>query len=306
LKRAVSLAVAGVLALTCLTSATSALALTPVGVRTSRLIEVEPAAAVGYFVWTQNSKAHPNRTSVYAKPKGADRFRVNPRGTTARSFGGAIDGTTLVFTQWPSPSSNNGDLKMLDLATHTRSTPSGVNTTKNENGGSLSGDWLLFRRTTLRTSTEKIILRNLTTDEERVLDVRTGSDYAQPGNVAGNYAVWFRCGRPTKCNTYRYDIGLSSATKLSNPKDRAQYAPAVTADGTVYLFEAQNVVCRDVRSRLFEYSPGQPRERLLVMPHNRDPAVMSALRNGGGGTTLYFDRYNCRTGSSDIYKVDIP
>ena len=295
-----------VLALMCLASASSALALTPVGVRTSRLIEVEPAAALGYFVWTQNSKAHPNRNYVYAKPQGSDRFRVHPRGTTARSWGGAIDGTTLVFTQWPSPSANNGDLKMVDLATRTRSAPSGVNTRKNENGASLSGDWLLFRRTALGTSTEKIILRNLTTDEQRVLDVRTGRAYAQPGNVAGNYAVWFRCGRWTKCNTYLYDIGLASATKLSNPRGRAQYAPAVTDDGTVYLFEAQNVICRDVRPRLLRYTAGQPRERLLVMPRNRDPAVTSALVNGGGGTTLYFDRYNCRTGASDIYTVEVP
>jgi hypothetical protein len=295
-----------VLAVGCLAFASSALALTPVGVRTSNLVEVEPAAASGYLVWTQNSKAHPNRNYVYAKPQGSSLFRVTPRGTTGRSWGGAIDGTTLVFTQWPSPSASDGDLKMFDLATRSRSTPPGVNTSRNENGASLSGDWLLFRRTTLRSSTEKIILRNLTTDEQRVLDERTGRAYAQPGNVAGNYAVWFRCLRFTKCNTYLYDIGLSSATKLGNPLNRAQYAPAVTDDGTVYLFEAQNALCRDVRPRLFRYTLGQPRERLLTMPHNRDPSITSVLVNGGGGTTLYFDRYNCRTGSSDIYKVDVP
>jgi hypothetical protein len=281
-----------------------ALALTPVGVRTSALTELEPAAAPGYFAWSQNSNAHPHHFNSFVKPDGAPRLRVNPHHTGSSIYGGAIDGTTLVFAQWRR-GEPNGDLRFFDLLTHKRSAPSGVNTRKSEEGASLSGDWLLFRRGARSSITERIILRNLLTHEQRVLDVAV-DPYAQPGNVAGNYAVWFRCPRETRCSTYLYDIGAETATKLSNPNRRAQYAPAVTADGTVYLVEAGNAICQDVRSRIFRYGLGQPRELVLTMPHNRDPAIMSALDNGGGSTTLYFDRYNCRRFTSDIYKVDLP
>lgn len=287
-----------------LATSSVALALTPVGVRTSALTELEPAAAPGYFAWSQNSNAHPNRFNVFVKPDGASRLRVNRHRTTASIYGGAIDGTTLVFTQWPR-GARNGDLRFFDLVTHTKSTPSGVNTRKSEEGASLSGDWLLFRRGARSSITERIILRNLVTQEQRVLDVAV-DPYAQPGNVAGNYAVWFRCYGVKRCRTLLYDIGAKTVTKLSNPNRRAQYAPAVTADGTVYLVEGENAICRDVRSRIFRYGLGQPRELVLTMPHNRDPAIMSALDNGGGSTTLYFDRYNCRRFTSDIYKVDLP
>jgi hypothetical protein len=295
-----------VLALVSLALASAALALTPVGVRTTRLTEVEPAAAQGYLAWTQNSRAHPNRFSAFVKPQGGSSYRVNRGHTTAGTFGGAIDGTTLVYTQWPHYGTQNGDVKFFDLLTQTRSAPPGVNTRKSENGASLSGDWLLFRRTAFRTSTERIILRNLLTQEQVLLDVTSGRRYAQPGNVAGNYAVWYRCPRLTLCNTYLYDIGTKTGTKLSNPGARAQYAPAVTDDGTVYLFESSNNACKNVRPRLFRYELGQPRERLLVLPRNRDPAVSSALVRGDGSTTLFFDRYNCRTDASDIYKVNVP
>jgi hypothetical protein len=284
--------------------ASVALAVTPVGVRTTGLTELEPAAAPGYFAWSQNSNARPNHFDVFVKPHGASRIRVNPHHTTASIYGGAIDGTTLVFSQWRR-GERNADLKFFDLLTHERSTPSGVNTRKSEEGASLSGDWVLFRRGTRSSITERIILRNLVTQEQRVLDVAAGP-YAQPANVAGNYAVWFRCYGVTRCRTFLYDIGAETATKLSNPNRRAQYAPAVTADGTVYLVEAKNAICRDVRSRVFRYPLGQPRERILTMPHNRDPAIMSALVHGGGSTTLYFDRYNCRRFTSDIYKVNLP
>ena len=138
-----------------------------------------------------------------------------------------------------------------------------------------------------------------------MLDVAV-DPYAQPGNVAGNFAVWFRCYGGTRCRTFLYDIGAKTTTKLGNPNRRAQYAPAVTADGTVYLVEAGNAFCHDVRSRVFRYELGQPREGILTMPHNRDPAIMSALVHGDGSTTLYFDRYNCSAFTSDIYKVHLP
>jgi hypothetical protein len=166
----------------------------------TRKKEYLPAGAPGYLAWSQDSRARPDYFNAYAKPDGQSKFKVNAPRTQA--FTGNIDATTLVYSQ---QRRNRGDIKFFDLVARTRSDPpAGINTRRHESTPSKSGDWLLFRRSrTPIFSTQRIVLRNLATDEQRILATGDGgTKWAHPGEVDGNYATWFKCRRFDYCNVY--------------------------------------------------------------------------------------------------------
>lgn len=298
------LRIAGVCAFAVLLAVPAAGALTQQGVRTTRASEVEPAAARGYLSWSQNSLAHRNHYDVFVKHGAAPKLRVNPRGTQGFLWGGAIDGTTLVYSQFRSGSA---DLRFFDLVARTRSTPANVNTGASENGASLSGNRLLFRRTSFATSTERILLRDLSGGTTRQLAMTTGRAYAQPGTVAGDYATWFTCSTFSRCRVWRDDLSdLDPPVRIPNPTGSSQYAPSVTPDGTLYFVESENVVCRSVHPRLVRIRPTGARAVLVRFGRNRDPAITSPVANANGSTWVYYDRYRCGTGVADVYRVFDP
>ena len=298
------LLVAGVCASVVLLAEPAAAVLSQQGVRTTRASEVEPAAAPGYLAWSQNSLAHRNHFDVFARHGAASKVRVNPRGTQGFLWGGAIDGTTLVYSQFRNGSA---DLHFFDLVAGTRITRGGVNTAASENGASLSGNRLLFRRTSFATSTEQILLRDFAGGGTRRLAVRTGRAYAQPGNVAGDHATWFTCSTFSRCRVWRDDLSdLDPPVRIPNPTGSSQYAPSVTPDGTLYFVEAENAVCRAVHPRLVRLRSSGARAVLVRFGLKRDPAVTSPVANANGSTWVYYDRYRCGTGAADIYRVFDP
>lgn len=282
----------------------AALALSQIAVRTTRATEIEPTAAPGYLAWSQNSAAHPNRFNVFVKRGGASPARVNPSGSTAFLWGGAIEGDTMVYSQF-ARGAGTADLKLFNLVTRVRANPpAGVNTRFSENGASLSNEWLLFRRTSFATSTERIILHNVVTHDARLLAVTRGRAYAQPGNVAGDWATWFTCTTFAHCRAHRYNIPAKTQVAVPNPSSRSQYAVSVTDAGTVYFAESGNVNCGAGRG-LWRFRQGT-RARLFAFGSNQDPAVSFPLVNADGSTSVFYDRFSCRTGASDLYKVVDP
>ncbi|MBA2724461.1 MAG: hypothetical protein H0U53_00585 [Actinobacteria bacterium] len=77
--------------------------------------ESNPAVSIGYIAWSQNSAARPRHEDLYAQPDGAAKFKVNAPRT--EGFGGNIDGSTLVYTQWRN---GRGDIKFFNLEDRTR------------------------------------------------------------------------------------------------------------------------------------------------------------------------------------------
>jgi hypothetical protein len=278
---------------------------TPVPVLATAAIESQPAAAAGWLAWSESPRTRPTQVSVYARATGQPRLRLNAPGTIAFTTGGAIDGTNVVYSE-RLDLDQPGDLRFFDLGTGARTDPpAGVNTARaHEWGGARSGDWLLFERETIATSTERIILFNLRTGQAKQLDVTSGRAYAQTGGMRGNYATWIRCSRQTRCTTYVHDIAAGTTVAVPNPSKRAQYAASVTATGVVYFAESRDINC-GANVALWRYPVGGTRTKLLSIARGRDVSEMSALRNPDGSTSLFFDRYVCRTGAADILRLEV-
>jgi hypothetical protein len=280
----------------------------PVPVRATDAYEVEPAPGVSYFAWSRARPSRPNRYNVFVVPAagGVPNFsapiKANRDGTVA--FAGDIDDTTLVFGQRRRAGAR-GNIRFYDLSTHALvATPAGVNTTRHEAGPKLSGPWLLFAR--YGRSSQSIILLNVDTGGDRRLDSLGYPAYLQTGDVAGNWAVWTRCRRWSHCNTFRYNIAARRARRLPNPADRSQYAASVTDDGTVYFAESRNIFCGgDLALWRWKPSADRARARLHRFRSGRDVAVTNPVTTASE-TTLFYDRYICRSGAADIYKLAVP
>ena len=291
------------LALTAAGMTTPAQALTLDPVLTGPQNEIHPAASTAYLAWSQNSGSHPNHYDLFARPVGDPMFRVNPPGTGGLTA--SIDGSTLAYQQVKRKAS---DIKFFDLLARTSSNPpSGVNTPARESVPSLSGDWLLFRRSrTPYGSLQRILLRNLVTGEQRLLVEGDGlKRWAQPGTVNGNFATYVKCRRLSLCNVFVYDIATDTRTQVPNPMGRALFAASVTAAGTAYFAESTNINCGRGVS-IWTYPLGGPKARLATLGRGRDTAVTSPVEDAGVNTTVFFDRYRCRDDAADIYEVVQP
>jgi hypothetical protein len=285
-------------------TAAEAAALPQVLVRTRPAYVIEPAATTGALAWAQATRARPNQFAVYVRSGSGTPFRASRSGRRAFVWGGAWNGNRLVYSEFSGATAN---LWFIDRTTRVRTAPAGVNTSASENGASQSGDWLLFRRTTFSSSMERIILRNLNTGEQRLLALTRGRAYAQPGNVAGDFATYYRCpnlATVVSCRAFRYRISTRNTIAVPRPANKSQYAVSVTSDGTVYFAESGNLYCGAAR-RLWRYRGGV-RRAIVVFGPNQDPGVTSPLENSNGSTTLFYDRANCRTGESDLFKVTDP
>ncbi|MGH2730430.1 MAG: hypothetical protein ACRDJI_07440, partial [Actinomycetota bacterium] len=174
--------------------------------------EFQPVRGNGFLSWQRNTKKRPGAFNVFAMPDGDTKFKVNARKTQAAN--GGIDGDTLVYQQYKGGQS---DLKLFDLQARKRTNPpKKVNTTQWEYWPSISGHWLLFGR--LDDGERRIILFNLDAGTTKVLDETTSSKaFLAPGQVSGNYAVWYKCPPSEDCDVYRYDITSGDKVKIPNP-----------------------------------------------------------------------------------------
>lgn len=285
--------------------APTAWAVVPVGVLTTPRIEIQPAVSSDYLVYSEATLVRPTVFTLFAKPVGMPRFRINAAGTVA--FVGSIDGTTLVYSQ--RTLQGRGQIRLFDLVARTPiGTPAGVNTSAHEAGPSLSGDWLVFTRAANRSFTfpRRLILHHLPDGAQIQLDFGSGA-YVQGGGLAGNYVAWTRCQVVSRCRTWLYDIDLGTKRVLPNPLGRSQFAASVTSDGTVYYAESSTINC-GVRKvvRFWRQPLVGARELIGTLARGRDTAMTSPLVLADGSIELYFDRFTCRTGASDIYKFVIP
>jgi hypothetical protein len=288
-----------------LVATTAGAAVTPTPVIATRLDERYAAASADYIAWQQNSKAHPKHYDVYVQPVGEEGYKVNAAGTEATT--GGIDGTTLVYQEWGGKL-NNSDVKLFDLTTATSSDPpTGVNTEDWEYWPSISGNWLLFGRE-FGPGDRSVVLFDLTTEESQTLAGSSGyKRILGPGQVNGSFAVWDRSvvkrGAVVSCEVFVYDIAAGTTTQIPNPNHRCQYAPSVTATGTVY-YGRSGMGC-GLSARLVSYPPGGPATTLVSLPRGTDFYSSYALTAADGTTSVFYDPTPCG-GEADIYEVTVP
>ena len=289
-----------VVGLVCVATAWATL-LTPEPVVTAKGRQIRPSAAPAgaYLAYSQSRPGHPDVFDVYVKPAGTPRYKVNTRG---QGFAGGIDGTTLI---WQSVRDGQSDLRLFDLASHTRSVPAGVNTRRWEFGPTISGDWILYGQTWGRAPNWRVILHNTNTSETRILDERVNRPHTQvsPGQVNGDYATWESMNYRTNVRTC-FCIRSRPRRRRScqGPPASCSTHPSVTPDGTVFYLRSGLGCGHDV---LREYAAGVDTP-LARLPRGYDALTNTfAVDEGGGVTSVYFDCVQCSTGKSHIYKITV-
>lgn len=270
-----------------------------IALRATRAQEAIPSADSEHLAWSQATRRSP-RYQLYMQRSGQPKVRVNRART--QGFSGGFDGETFVYQETRGTQSN---LHFYDVANGGRSAPpAGVNTRHWEWHPTVSGEWLLFGRINTAARVDLVLLRNLVTGETRRLGrLRWGrGTIAEPGQVSGNYAVWYRC--TPACDVFLYDIAAGTTTRIPNPNRRQQYDPSVTSDGTVYFVRSGRGCGTSVR--LVRHPLGGPSRALASLGAGRDSFHTYALENDDGTTSLFFDRVRCRTGAFDVLKVIDP
>jgi hypothetical protein len=289
-------------------AAAVATAAAPVAVKSSNRNEQAPAAGGEWFAWSKSREKQPSPFDVWAQHLTEPAFRVNPRNTQA--YTGGIDGTRLVYQVLFNFGAAGSDLRLLDLARRRHvPLPAGVNTKRWECCPTISGEWLLFSRGLAYSRyIQLIVLRNLVTGEERILDRLVNKNgLLSAGQVSGNFAVWARCNPYPRCQISRYDIAAATTTPLPVPAGKVAYSPSVTALGTTYSGRS-NPGCGKTVELMKQPLVGAP-QVLVTLPAGQDLDVTSALVEVGKPADVtiakvYYDRILCRTRTWDIFVVN--
>jgi hypothetical protein len=263
--------------------------------------EFQPARGPDHLAWEQNTKASPNHYDVFAQADGGGPIRVNA-GRSNAAMGG-IDDHTLVYQGYRKKKS---DLFFYDLNTGQRSKlPKKVNSKQWEYWPSISEPWLLFGRWKMSKDARLLILLNLETGKRRVLNKIRGRDaFIGPGQVNGDYAVWWRCPTKGRCQVYRYQISTGTRVKIPNPGSY-QRAPSVNAEGTVFLARGGKGCGGQVR--IVKIALDGTETILAQFPEGLDSRDTFAFTDEGGITHVHYERFGCgRKTGSDIYQLMDP
>jgi hypothetical protein len=206
-------------------------------------------------------------------------------------------------------SSGQSNLKLYNLSSPAITTPLGVNTLNYEWQPTISGNWILFGRANLnaRPVSDHIVLHNQVAADNRVLDQQVGSPdrLLSPGQVNGDFATWDRYTYATHTgNVFRYQISDLTTFKVPLPTGKIQYASSTDPTGDIFYVRSGNGCGKQVVIR--ENVNGGSDMALAAMPAGFDIVRTFAVDEGGGVTSLYFDRFSCATGGGyDIYKLTV-
>jgi hypothetical protein len=261
-----------------------------------RVGEYQPVRGSGWLVWQQNTVKRPQHYDLFARPaeRGSKR-RINESGTSGAN--GDIEEGILVYQQFERRRSG---LRLFDLATGERSTLRAVNTEHWEYWPSMSGSRLLFGRLQ-RNGTRRVILFDVSTRDTMTLAKTSDADaFLAPGQVNGDWAVWYRCRDESECNVTRYHIPTGAFEVLPNSGGR-QHAPSVGRGGAVYFARAGAGCGR--RVRIMRRPLDGPVEELWRLPNGDDIARTHVQRRRRGPTILY-DHFSCgNPAQSDAWAI---
>jgi hypothetical protein len=281
----------------------------PIPIKTTKYNEVGPTAGGDWVVWSKSREKETSPFDLFAQRGSRRPFRVNKKGTQA--YGGGIDGTRLLYQLIRGQFATESDLRLFDLQTKRKlPLPSGINSRTGECCGTISGDWILFSRgRSYGSARQLVILRNLVTGEQRVLDtLRNKNGLLTAGQISGTFAVWAKCNPYPSCVIFRYDLATASATALPTLPNRVAYSPSVSPYGTVYYFQSRPGCGKSVQL-MKQTLQGLP-EALTSLPQGRDGDVTYAYSLPPDPpseivtTRVYYDNVICRRQTWNIYRVD--
>jgi hypothetical protein len=260
--------------------------------------EQGPSADATHFSWSQYPRSGSGFVPLFLQETGGPRVRVNRLRT--HGWGGGFAGDSFVYQEITGRQSN---LQFYDVVTGVRSAPpSGVNTLAWEWAPTMTADHLLFGRGLINQQIDRVFLRSLGTGSSLMLDqIRFRNGFVWPGQVSGNYAVWYRCVNSTRrCDVRMHDIAAGTTTTIPNT-GRQQYSASVTSDGTVYFIRSGRGCGNTVQ--VVRRPLGGPSKVIAAVGSGRDVQTIFALQRADGTTSVYFDRIRCATRAWDIFSV---
>ena len=204
----------------------------------------------------------------------------------------------------------SSDLRVYDIPTGRRSVPAGVNTAKHEWLPTRSGRSLLFNRDDRGGPGTRVVLRDVATGVETVLDRSAVFDsWVYAGQVSGRWAVWTRCA--DTCDVYKRDLASGVTDVVPKPGGDPgvrQYDGSVTADGTVYVARHAGSGACEAVIELVRFAADDPPEGTVIAQFDpgRFTTLTYARRNPGRTVDLFFPRATCSTFEHDAFKVRVP
>lgn len=286
------------LAIVALLAAAPAMAATPIKIIDTKALEHRPSVADGWEAWSANTLAHPNTLHGYVRPTGGAVERIPIDGHTG--IGNIItDGPHAGQVVVRTDATGNGDIRFYDLTTGDVSKPpAGVNTSKQEWDPSVAGDYLAFTRG-LRTRT--LWLYRFSTDTF----VKITNDGPLRPRVNGDYVAYMACSTTACKAVYRYRISTGKTIRMPAPgAGRANYDPAVAADGTMFWVEGD--VDRCGRNTKIKRWNGAAVSNVWLAGDGVEVGFMQ-VDTLGGMPTLAFTRMICpfKNDAWGAYRIDV-
>lgn len=282
---------------------TSAGALTPIPVVSSRVDEFAPGSDGVWLGWSVNSASRPHHYDAVAmRLSSGNRQRLNPAESQGR-FGDVVLRTGMAVYQEYRGSVSN--IYLYDLAARERlHVPKGVNSRDWEFDPRASPRYLLFGRDHLGSEAEDLLLydreRHALRRLARVDDDRTT---LVPGSAGRRWVTWTVCDRTT-CRAYLHRAGRGTL-KIPSPNGRPQYAPAVDErHGRVYMVRSGfgcGSEVRIVRLRLHHLRGPARRVWSFANGVDLDPRMAVARNRRTGREDLYVSRWLCGERESDVF-----
>lgn len=208
------------------------------------------------------------------------------------------NGDILVFHI--EPRVGDAEIRFYDLATELVSAPpAGINTAKDDDFPSISGNHLLFSRGPSHGSfSNRVLLYDFTLMDLTLIASAPTGGTATADSIRGDFATYTLCPATGRCNVFRHRISTGGKTKMPNP-DRATYWSSVLEGGTVYYVQGSPTRC-GVNTRIMRFQGGSA-TNLHSFPNGTEIADLDAVIELAQ-PVVYFTRVRCR-GLPGIWKI---
>jgi hypothetical protein len=106
---------------------------------------------------------------------------------------------------------------------------------------------------------------------------------------------------PRSCNVFRHDITAKKSARLPN-RGLFLYGPSVTSAGTMYFGRSRRGCGSS--AKLVKATLDGKTQVLYSFSSKHDFFMTSLVELPTGAARIYFDRITCRSGRTDIYRID--
>jgi hypothetical protein len=308
-KHARSSAVLGVVFSLVFTTQAWAAPSAPTKVIGGKLDQIIPAAGGNFVVWTQNRRPGKPTYDAWVRnlPLGGDTpVRLNPGGSRGYTGGINQDNNEAIYEKLTRTSDDLVIVPDLNTPALQEDPPAGINTGRQEAFPTISTNFILFTRASLKRWS--VILYDRIGDTFTTLATAPAKCFClTSGTVSNNFATWTKCGSVSHCNTFYYDPSDSSTHVFPNPTARPIYGGTVS-DGTNDMYAVRSGAACGAKVKILRWhfaTPATPPVVIASFAAGSDLVTRLFVYNDGTNDTVYFDPASCSTARANIYAVTL-